>query len=82
MLDRPDKGEMINVHRVFADKEIILYFRMSDPQMIEGLFYNAKRNRKTSFVYQGRTFDMTRNRDGSFTIKLSETQDYTTEAFS
>ncbi len=82
MLDRPNKPEMINVHRVYADKEIILYFRMSDPQMIEGLFYNAKRNQKTSFEHLGRAYELIRNRDGSFTVQLSEVQNYTTEAFS
>lgn len=73
--------ELINVHIVNGDKEGIRYLKNAEHDLVEGLFYNAKHNGLSSFIYQGVQYDMVRNKDFSFTIRLSEEQRFSPESF-
>jgi hypothetical protein len=82
MTKKPPSFELINVHQVLAEKDIILYLRMGDPGFVESLFYKAKHTGQATFEYRGRIYEINRNKDGSYTAKLSEEQTFNTESFS
>ncbi len=75
------RKELINVHQVMGDKEAIIYLKNADHDVVEGLFYTAKRYGKSTFDFAGQRFDILRNKDFSFTIQLSENQELTPESF-
>lgn len=79
---QPPGFELINVHRVQAEKEIMLYLKNAEKDYVEGLFYTAKRYGKSSFQYKGDTYDIKRNKDSSFSIVFSENQNLTPESLS
>ncbi len=74
------RHELINVHQVIGDKDVINYLKNSDHDVVEGLFYNAKRFGLATFVFQEQQYHITRNKDFSFTIELSEVQEVTPES--
>lgn len=82
LLRRPPSFELINVHRVQAEKEIMLFLKNAEKDFVEGLFYTAKKYGKSSFQYKGDTYDILRNRDASFNIVYSENQNLTPESLS
>lgn len=71
--------ELINVHRVHGLKKIVAYLRLSDEEVTEGLFFQAKRTGKAGFPFEGKNYELIKNRDGSFTIALAEDQIISTE---
>lgn len=73
--------ELINVHRVKGDKDIITFLKNADHEYVEGLFYHAKRYGQTEFTWHGLKYILRRNKDTSFSIVLSEEQEITTEQF-
>lgn len=79
---RPPTFELINVHRVQADKEVMLFLKNAEKDYVEGLFYTAKRYGKSSFQYKGDTYDIKKNKDASFSIVFSENQNLTPESLS
>lgn len=81
MQSAPLKPELINVHKVFASKDIIAYLRLGDQDVTEGLFYQAKRWGRVTFAYRGRNYDIVKNKDGSFSINISPEQDINTEEY-
>lgn len=74
--------ELINVHQVIGDKEIIRYLKNADHDVVEGFFYTAKRYGINTFIYQDQRYDIVRNKDFSFTVRLSDDQVLTPESFS
>ena len=74
--------ELINVHRVIGDKDAIIFLKNADHDVVEGWFYQAKHYGHAQFQFQGLNYDITRNRDFSFTIKISEEQTLSAEEFS
>lgn len=74
--------ELINVHRVQGPSEVVQFLKSADQEYVEGLFYNAKHVGQTSFPYAERTYDLVRNRDASFSVRLSPEQVVTTESLS
>jgi hypothetical protein len=74
--------DLINVHRITADKDVILYLKNADDNFTEGLFYLAKRYGRSEFVFREEKYELVKNRDGSF--KATKMVDYhlTSEAFS
>ncbi len=81
-IPKPETVQLINVHRVIGDHDGIQYLKNADHDVVEGLFSQAKRFGRAQFVYQSMNYDMIRNRDFSFTIRLSEDQDTSPEQFS
>lgn len=79
-LDRKIEPEFINVHRVFGPKEVILYLKNAEHNFMEGLFYHAKREGYVEFFYQSERYEMIRNDDESFTVRIAEDQDMTAES--
>lgn len=75
------RKELINVHQVMGDKDAIIYLKNADHDVVEGLFYTAKKYGTATFVFAGQRFDILRNKDFSFTIQLSESQELTPESF-
>lgn len=75
------RRELINVHQVEGDKNAIIYLKNADHEVVEGLFYTAKKYGKTTFIFSGSQYDILRNKDFSFTIQLSEDQELTPESF-
>lgn len=73
--------ELINVHRVIGDKDVIIYLKNADHDIVEGLFYQAKRYGHSRFQYHSLNYDIRRNKDFSFTIGVSEEQTISTEQF-
>lgn len=80
-LDRKPVAEMINVHRVFGDKDVIVFLKLSEKDFVEGLFYNAKRTGRAEFFYRDLRHEIIRNKDTSFTVRLDPEQDFTIEQF-
>ena len=80
-LNRPSKPELINVHQIEGDKNAIIYLKSADHDIVEGLFYTAKRYGISTFIFQGQRFDLIRNRDFSFTVGLSDDQELNPESF-
>ncbi|MEK7537424.1 MAG: hypothetical protein AAB619_00420 [Patescibacteria group bacterium] len=78
--DKP-RRELINVHQVEGDKDAIVYLKNADHDVVEGLFYTAKRYGITTLIFQGRRYDLVRNKDFSFTVRLSDDQELTPESF-
>ncbi len=78
---RQPKRELINVHQIEGDKEAIIYLKNADHNVVEGLFYTAKRYGLATFVFNGLQYEMARNRDFSFIVRLSEDQNLTPETF-
>ncbi len=79
-LDRKPQVELINVHRVTAEKEVIRYLKNSEHEFVEGLFYTAKRYGQSEFMFNGLQYILRRNRDFSFTVEVSAEQNLTTES--
>lgn len=77
----PPKNEpaLINVHKVFADKQIINHFRLGDPEVIEGYFYEAKRRGRAAFMYDNRTHHLIRQDDGSYRVEQASDRAMTEE---
>ncbi len=73
--------ELINVHRVLGDKEAIIFLKNADHDFVEGLFYTAKRYGRSEFDFRGLKYDVVRNKDTSFTVRLSEEQNISTEQY-
>lgn len=82
LFQRQPTFELINVHRVQADKDVMLFLKNAEKDFVEGLFYTAKRYGRSSFQFKGETFDIKKNKDSSFTILLSENQNLTPESLS
>lgn len=80
-INRPVKPELINVHQIRGDKNAIIYLKNADHDVVEGLFYTAKRYGIATFIFQGQRFDLLRNRDFSFTVGLSDDQELNPESF-
>ncbi len=76
------KRELINVHQVEGNKDAILYLKNADHNVVEGLFYTAKRYGISTFIFQDQRYDLVRNKDFSFTVRLSDDQVLTPESFS
>lgn len=76
------RREMINVHQVQGDKDAVMYLKNADHDVVEGLFYTAKRYGISTFIFQDQRYDLVRNRDFSFTVRLSDDQVLTPESFS
>lgn len=74
--------ELINVHRVIGDKEVMKFLKNADHEFVEGLFYTAKRYGRSEFFFQDLKYEMLRNRDFSFTVQVAVEQDFSTEQFS
>ena len=74
------RHELINVHQVIGDKDVINYLKNADHDVVEGLFYNAKRHGAARFDFGGQQYDIIHNKDFTFSIQLSETQDITPES--
>ncbi len=80
-IPRKQTVEFINVHRVSGDKDALLYLKNADHDVVEGFFYQAKHYGKSQFIFQNQNYDILRNRDFSFTVKLSDEQEISTEQF-
>lgn len=80
-INRTVKPELINVHQIMGDKNAIIYLKSADHDVVEGLFYTAKRYGIATFIFQGQRFDLLRNRDFSFTVGLSDDQELNPESF-
>ena len=79
-LNRKVEAEFINVHRVFGPKDVILFLKNAEHEYMEGLFYHAKHDRRVEFYFQSAKYEMVRNDDESFTIRLAEDQELTAES--
>jgi len=60
---------LINVHKVYADKDIVNHFRLGDPKTVEHIFYIAKEHGKSEFVYQDKKHHLIRQDDGSYRVQ-------------
>ena len=80
--DRKIEPEFINVHRVFGPKDVLMFLKNAEHDYMEGLFYHAKHEQHVEFFYQSARYEMVRNDDESFTVRLSEDQDLTAESLS
>lgn len=81
-LDRTKgRPELINVHQVVGDADAITYLKNADHDVVEGLFYTSKRYGIATFIFQEQRFDLVRNKDFTFTVRLSDDQILTPEAF-
>jgi hypothetical protein len=78
-LRREPTDELINVHRVRGDKEAIIFLKNAEHDLVEGLFYNAKRDGQSEFYFRDLRHVLTRNKDGSFTVGLAPNQEITIE---
>ncbi len=81
-LERKAVPELINVHQVYAHKDVIRFLKNSDKEFVEGLFYQAKRYGRAEFEFSDVSYVILRNRDFSFTIEENPDTDLSTEAFS
>lgn len=80
-IDKQPTVELINVHRVIGDKDAIIFLKNADHNFVEGLFYQSKRYGEAEFYFQNLKYLVTRNKDFSFLIHLSDEQDVSTEQF-
>lgn len=80
-LPKKQTTELINVHRVQGDKDAILYLKNADHEIVEGFFYQAKRFGRAEFEFRDLKYVIERNRDFSFTVRLSDEQEVSTEQF-
>lgn len=80
-LDRKPAFELINVHKVSGEKDAILFLKNSEKDIVEGLFYHAKRFGRAEFFFKDLKYEIVRNRDFSFTIGPSPDQEMTIEQF-
>lgn len=71
--------ELINVHQVVGDKDVIRYLKNADHDVVEGLFYQAKRYGLVQFWFEDQQYDLVRNRDFSFSVRLTENQNLSPE---
>lgn len=76
-----EEFELINVHQVKGEKDVIIFLKNADHEFVEGLFYQAKHYGQSIFYFRSLKYNITRNRDTSFTIAPSEDQDLATEAY-
>lgn len=82
MKQQPIADELINVHRVHGPKNLIVYLRLADPEMTEGLFFQAKRTGQIDFPYEGKKYTLKKNKDGSFSLHVAKEQTFSVEEFS
>lgn len=78
--DTRQQKELINVHQVQGDKDALIYLKNADHDIVEGWFYNAKRYGMATFIFQGQQYDLVRNKDFTFTVRLSDEQTLTPES--
>ena len=78
--DTRQQKELINVHQVQGDKDALIYLKNADHDIVEGWFYTAKRYGMATFVFQGQKYDLVRNKDFTFTVRLSDEQTLTPES--
>ncbi len=74
--------ELINVHRVQAPKDVMLFLKNAEKDFVEGLFYTAKRYGRSSFYFAETNYEIHKNKDSSFTVVVSESQTLTPESLS
>jgi hypothetical protein len=72
--------ELINVHKIFGGKEVVRFLKNSGHDFVEGLFYKAKHEGISTFVFADVPYEMIRNNDGSFTVREQEDIDFSTES--
>lgn len=75
------KPELINVHQVYGDKDVIIFLKNADHNFVEGLFYTAKHYGHSEFEFRSMKYDIVRNKDSSFRIAISAEQDFNTEQY-
>lgn len=79
---KAQQPEFINVHRVVAERPVIVYFRMGDPKAVEGFFFRCKRDGYCEFILRGKQYTMTKQQDGIFIVSLTEDRPAEPESYS
>lgn len=79
-IKRPTQTELINVHQVTGERDVIYFLKNSEKDFVEGLFYQAKHTGQASFRYKDDRYLINRNKDYSFTIQVDPDQDITSES--
>lgn len=70
---------LINVHQVVAEDEdaedAVDFLRNADKDFVEGLFFNAKTSGRAEFTYDDQKYELTRNKNLTYTVRLLEDED-------